>query len=66
MRDRRPYRRVSLRVREPVGRPQHERPQRDDELVRLMESGDFSTATTKRIAELLGQNGPPWPQRGDE
>jgi len=51
MGDRRPYRRLSLRVREPI----RDRPQRDDELVRLMESGDFSPATMERIAELLGQ-----------
>lgn len=61
MGDRRPHRRLSLRTREPVGRQQRERPQHDDELTRLMASGDFSPETQRRIAELLGQFGQPWP-----
>jgi hypothetical protein len=60
MGERRPHRRLSPQVREPVGR-QRERPQGDDELTRLMASGDFSQETQRRIAELLGQFGQPWP-----
>jgi hypothetical protein len=49
-----------LRVRAPLGR-RRDRPPRDDELWRLMESGDYSAETMDRIAELLGQHGPKWP-----
>jgi hypothetical protein len=60
MGDRRHHRRLGLRVREPLGR-RRDRPQRDGELARLIESGDFSPATMERMAEVLGQNGPLWP-----
>ena len=61
MGDRRSHRRPSPRVRAPLGRQQPEPPQGDDELTRLMASGDFSPETQRRIAELLGQFGQPWP-----
>jgi hypothetical protein len=53
-----------LRVREPLGR-RRDRPQRDNELWQLMESGDYSAETIGRVAELLRQHGPKWPP-GDE
>ena len=59
MGERRHHRRLSLRVRGPLGRRRN-RPKRDDELWRLMESGDYAE-TMDRIAELLGQHGPKSP-----
>lgn len=56
MGDRRPHRRLSWRVREAIGR-RDPCPQRDDELTRLMISGDFNPVMMERIAELLGQLG---------
>ena len=64
MGERRHHRRFSLRVREPLGRPR-DRPQRNHELTRLLEGGDYSAETMDRIAEVLGQHGAKWPP-GDE
>ena len=50
MGDRRPTKGLNQRVREPVHRTE-----RDDELSRLMMSGDYSPETMERIATLLGQ-----------
>jgi hypothetical protein len=56
--DRRETRGTNWRVREAVGvrqpRPQHQ----DQELVQLLESGDFSQDTIQRLAEALGQTDP--------
>ena len=57
MGDRRPTRGLNPRVRKAVG-VRRERPERDDELAQLMESGDFSPETMERVAELLGQVDP--------
>ena len=60
MGDRRHHRRLSLRVRESIGR-RPVRPRRENEFTRLLKSGDYSAETMDRIAELLGQHGPKWP-----
>jgi hypothetical protein len=52
MGDRRPHRRPSWRVREAIG-ARGDRPHYDDELKRLVESGDFSPATMARVGVLL-------------
>jgi hypothetical protein len=56
MGDRRPHRRPSWRVREAIG-ARRGRPHYDDELERLVKSGDLSPATMARVAELLVQAG---------
>jgi hypothetical protein len=57
MGDRRSTRGLNPRVRVAVaaGRSQRER---DDALARLLESGDISIETIKRIAELIGNMDP--------
>jgi hypothetical protein len=52
-----------LRVREPLGR-RRDRRKRDDELWRLMESGDYSAETIGRIAELPADGANPIPVLG--
>jgi hypothetical protein len=51
-------------MRQPVGLVR-DRPQCDDELAGLVESGDTSPETMERIAELLGQFGPPGERRDE-
>lgn len=59
MSDRRPTRGPNINARERVGlHVAFDRQREGDELVRRIESGDFSAETMERLAELLGQQAP--------